>query len=243
MGCHHPRPVPSPPTIPVHGDLPVGFGREWDPVDAFGGVIWIDAAKEDKAARLPIPVGAAIRYSGPTAQDPHSTERTRCRSLHGTLKERAFSVGPTCSGRRRRGPGPPGAGSSCCRRRGWPQRRRCWGRPGPGCRRSCSSRRTSQAQSQTAQRSDFGHRCSRPGKRDGESRMGWAGARGVPMSRVTAALLLPYSHSVIAQDAAHAAGAVGDVDGFVGAHVGGGLGGVKAFVVACRYGASMVTAR
>lgn len=33
-------------------------------------------------------------------------------------------------------------GSSCCQRRGWLRRQRCWGRPGSGChRRGCSTKR------------------------------------------------------------------------------------------------------
>lgn len=35
--------------IPLHGDLPVGFGRERDPGDASGGVVGINATEEDKA--------------------------------------------------------------------------------------------------------------------------------------------------------------------------------------------------
>lgn len=76
--------------------------------------------------------------------------------------------------------------------------------------------------------------------------MGWVGACGIPMSprpmTQAAGSLLPYGHSVIAQDATHAASAIGDVDGFVGAHVGGRLGGVEEFVVTCRYERGMITA-
>lgn len=41
--------------IPLHADLPVGFGGERDPGDALGGVVGIDGTEEDKAPTLAVP--------------------------------------------------------------------------------------------------------------------------------------------------------------------------------------------
>lgn len=41
--------------IPFHGNLPIGFSRERDPGDAFGGVVGINGTKEDKAPSFAVP--------------------------------------------------------------------------------------------------------------------------------------------------------------------------------------------
>lgn len=76
---------------------------------------------------------------------------------------RPLSTQLTRSGRQRRGPEKPGPGPRCCQRRVWPRRRKCWGRPAPGCRRREHNTGRSRVRSRSSRRSDWCPRCLQPG--------------------------------------------------------------------------------
>ena len=110
---------------------------------------------------VPRPRGASLPSSsaGPDAVIPTSHGAPRQSQPKGEGNRRKtrpragwLRPGLTRSGRQRRGPWPPGLHSSCCRRQGWLRRRRCWGKPAPGCHRRGCSRRYHRARSQPARR-------------------------------------------------------------------------------------------
>lgn len=139
--------------IPLHGDLPVGFGRERDPGDASGGVVGIDGTKKDKAPTLAVPgKGESIRGGSQPNNTPIPIRKREERGRN----PQQLCLGFTCSGRQRKDPYPRGFASSCCRRQGWLRRRRCLGMPIPGCRQRGCSRRNPLAPSPPAQKSGCG---------------------------------------------------------------------------------------
>lgn len=88
--------------LPVHGDLPVGFGREGDPGDAPGGVEGVDGAEEDKAAALLIPARGEQSGGGPTPPPPLCWQ---CRRRGGALLPSSSAGADAGDGE----PRPPGA--------------------------------------------------------------------------------------------------------------------------------------